>query len=90
MMNDAIVVPNQAVQTGQDGSFIYVVREDRTVEARPVTTTIRTGQDLVIGSGLQAGETIVTEGQLRLAPGLRIAVRQPGAEGKKKGKKKAE
>jgi len=89
-VDDAVVVPNQAVQTGQDGSFIYVVKPDRTVEARPVTSTIRTGQDLVIASGLAAGETIVTEGQLRLAPGLRIAVRQPGGEGKKGKKKKAE
>lgn len=90
-LDDAVVVPNQAVQTGQDGSFIYVVRENRTVEARPVTTSVRTGQELVVASGLQAGETIVTEGQLRLAPGLRVVVREPGAGGKKKGgKKKAE
>lgn len=90
MLDNAVVVPNQAVQTGQDGSFIYVVKADRTVEARPVTTTVRTGQELVVANGLEAGETIVTEGQLRLAPGLRIAVRQPGGDGKKKGKKKAE
>lgn len=90
MLEDAVVVPNQAVQTGQDGPFIYVVKENRTVEARPVTTTLRTGQDLVIGSGLEAGETIVTEGQLRLAPGLRIAVRDPNMKKKGGGKKKAD
>lgn len=73
--HNAIVVPNEAVQTGQNGSFVYVVKADRTVESRPVTTGSRVDQDLVIDSGLEPGETIVTEGQLRLAPGSRVAVR---------------
>jgi multidrug efflux system membrane fusion protein len=68
----AVVVPNQAVQTGQDGTFIYVVKDDRTVEVRPVTTGPRVDLDLVIDKGLAAGETVVTEGQLRLQPGSRI------------------
>jgi len=72
---NAIVVPNESVQTGQNGSFIYVVKEDRTVESRPVTTGARVDQDMVIESGLEAGETVVTEGQLRLAPGSRVVVR---------------
>ena len=70
----ATVVPNQAVQTGQDGQFVYVVKEDRTVDARKVTVGPRVDQDLVINSGLEPGETIVTEGQLRLAPGSRVQV----------------
>ena len=49
---NAIVVPNQAVQTGQDGQFVYVVKQDRTVEMRPVVTGTRVDQDLVIDSGL--------------------------------------
>jgi multidrug efflux system membrane fusion protein len=69
---NAVVVPNQAVQTGQDGTFIYVVKEDRTVEVRPVITGPRVDLDLVIDKGLAAGETVVTEGQLRLQPGSRI------------------
>ena len=69
---NAVVVPNQAVQTGQDGQFVYVVKEDRTVEMRPVVTSTRVDQDLVVDRGLQPGETIVTEGQLRLAPGSRV------------------
>ena len=69
---NALVVPNQAVQTGQDGQFVYVVKQDRTVEMRPVVTGTRIEQDLVVDRGLQAGETIVTEGQLRLAPGSRV------------------
>ncbi len=70
--NNALVVPNQAVQTGQDGQFVYVVKADKTVEMRPVVTGNRIDQDLVIDRGLALGETIVTEGQLRLAPGSRV------------------
>jgi multidrug efflux system membrane fusion protein len=72
---NAIVVPNQAVQTGQSGSYVYVVKQDRTVEMRPVSTGARVDQDMVVDQGLQLGETVVTEGQLRLAPGSRVVVR---------------
>jgi len=72
---NAIVVPNQAVQAGQDGVYVYVVKPDRSVESRAVVTGSRLGQDVVIESGLQAGETIVTEGHLRLAPGMRVQPR---------------
>ena len=78
---NAIVVPNQAVQTGQNGSFVYVVKPDRTVEMRPVTTGARVDQDMVVDQGLQLGETVVTEGQLRLAPGSRVVVRDAGGRG---------
>jgi multidrug efflux system membrane fusion protein len=70
--SNALIVPNQAVQTGQDGSYVFVVKPDRTVESRPVVTGVRVDQDLVIEKGLQVGETVVTEGQLRLAPGSRV------------------
>jgi multidrug efflux system membrane fusion protein len=72
---DAVVVPNQAVQTGQDGPYVYVVKDDKTVEMRPVVTSTRVDQDLVIDKGLRPGETIVTEGQLRLAPGSKVQFR---------------
>jgi multidrug efflux system membrane fusion protein len=82
---NAVVVPNQAVQTGQDGQFVYVVKDDRTVEMRPVVTSTRVDQELVVDRGLSPGETIVTEGQLRLAPGSRVQVRdgrdRPGRGG---------
>lgn len=71
----AVVVPNQAVQTGQDGTFVYVVNEDRTVDARPVVTGPRVDLDLVVDKGLAAGETVVTDGQLRLQPGSRVQFR---------------
>ena len=82
---NAVVVPNQAVQTGQDGQFVYVVKDGK-VEMRPVVTSTRVDQELVVDSGLQPGETIVTEGQLRLAPGSRVQVRE-GREGPGGGRK---
>jgi membrane fusion protein, multidrug efflux system len=75
----ATVVPNQAVQTGQDGQFVYVVKQDRTVEMRPVVTGTRVDQELVIDRGLEPGETVVTEGQLRLTPGSHVQI-QGGRE----------
>ena len=85
--SNAIVVPNQAVQTGQNGAFVYVVKQDRTVESRPVTTGARVDQDMVVEQGLQPGETVVTEGQLRLAPGSRVAVQ--GGRGGRGGRSKS-
>ena len=76
--SNAIVAPNEAVQAGQNGSFVYVVKPDRTVESRPVTTGARVDRDMVVEQGLEPGETVVTEGQLRLAPGSRVVVRGRG------------
>ena len=76
---NAIILPNQAVQTGQEGQFVYVVKPDRSVEFRPVVTGARVDQDLVIEKGVQPGETVVTEGQLRLAPGSHIMLRDDRA-----------
>jgi multidrug efflux system membrane fusion protein len=77
------------VQTGPDGQFVFVVKEDRRVEMRTVTTAMRSGQDLVIASGLVGGETVITEGQMRLAPGMRVVVRDGRPrDGKKGGGKK--
>jgi membrane fusion protein, multidrug efflux system len=78
---NAVVVPNEAVVTGQNGSFVYVVKPDKTVESRNVVTGSRVEQDMVVDKGLEVGETVVTEGQLRLAPGSKVVVR----DGKKGG-----
>ena len=87
MRPNALVLPNQAVQSGQDGTFVYVVKEDRTVEARPVVTGPRVDQDFVIDKGVEEGETVVTEGQLRLAPGSRVQFGGGrGSGGEKSGK----
>ncbi len=82
---DAVVVPNEAVQSGQNGSFVYVVKQDRTVDSRAVTTGARVDQDMVVESGLAPGETVVTEGQLRLAPGSRVVVRDGRGGGRGSG-----
>jgi len=76
---NALVVPNEAVQTGQNGSYVYVVKQDRTVEQRPVVTGTRVEQDMVVDQGLTLGETVVTQGQLRLVPGSRVVL--PGGRG---------
>jgi membrane fusion protein, multidrug efflux system len=71
----AIVVPNASVQPSQQGQFVYVVKSDQTVEARPVKVARIAGNDAVIESGVQPGETVVTDGQLRLTPGARVSVK---------------
>jgi multidrug efflux system membrane fusion protein len=69
------VVPSQAVQSGQKGQYVFVVKADQTVEARPVVPGAADGRDVVITSGLQVGERVVTDGQLRLVPGARVDVK---------------
>jgi len=81
MKQNALVVPNQAVQTGQDGSYVYVVKDDNSVAMRPVVSSARVDQDLVIDTGLEEGETVVTEGQLRLAEGSRVQITGPNGPG---------
>jgi multidrug efflux system membrane fusion protein len=72
----AITVPTQAVQTGQAGQYVWVVRKDLTVESRPVTVKRTQGPLAVVAKGLEAGEQVVTDGQLRLAPGARVEIRK--------------
>jgi multidrug efflux system membrane fusion protein len=75
--NQAIVVPSQAVQAGQDKSFVYVVKADSTVEVRTVKTGATIDTMTVIDDGLKPGEQVVTDGQLRLVPGAKV--QQKGA-----------
>jgi membrane fusion protein, multidrug efflux system len=72
---NAIVVPTTAVQTGPQGQYVFTVKPDNTVDLRPVTVGRAAGLETVIKEGLTAGETIVTDGQLRLVPGSRISVK---------------
>ncbi|HVZ66534.1 MAG TPA: efflux RND transporter periplasmic adaptor subunit [Lacunisphaera sp.] len=71
----AIVVPSAAVQTGQDNAQVYVVKPDHTVDLRPVTVLRTFDDSTLLASGVKAGETVVTDGQLRLVPGARIEVK---------------
>jgi multidrug efflux system membrane fusion protein len=68
----AVTVPNEAVQQGADGNFLFVVKADETVEVRKIETAASAAGVTAIGKGLQAGETVVTDGQLRLTPGAKI------------------
>lgn len=81
VQKDATVVPATAVLTGQNNLYVYVLRPDGTVENRTVTTSVTSNGNTVIASGLQAGETVVTDGQLSLFPGAKVAVRQPDGRG---------
>jgi len=71
-LTNAIVVPSQAIQTGQNSQFVYVVKPDQTAEERPVTIGITYQGETVVQKGLAAGETVVTDGQLRLKPGTKV------------------
>ena len=71
---NAVVVPNAALQTGQQGNYIYVVKADSTAELRVVTPGPRFDLFVSVAQGLQTGETVVTEGQLRLTNGSKVAV----------------
>ena len=76
-LEKATVVPSEAVQTGQDGQFVFLVKGDSTVEQRPVTTGQAADQDVVIKTGLKPGDLVVTQGQLRLEPGTKIQRADP-------------
>jgi multidrug efflux system membrane fusion protein len=80
MLPQAVVVPSQAVQTGQDGQYVFVVKRDSSVELRPITSGQRVNDDVVIDKGLRSGETIVTEGQLRLEPGTVVSTGRGGSQ----------
>ncbi|MBI4904715.1 MAG: efflux RND transporter periplasmic adaptor subunit [Acidobacteria bacterium] len=89
----ALLVPNQAVQTGQDGPYVYRIRDNR-AQVVKVTTGPRVDQDLVIEIGLDSGDIVVTEGQLRLSDNAPVRMRgESGGDGKvggKRGKQRAE
>jgi multidrug efflux system membrane fusion protein len=73
----AVLVPTQAVQAGQQGAFVFVVKPDSTVESRPVKVGRRLAREVIIEQGVKAGEQVVTDGQLRLVPGARVEIKPP-------------
>ena len=78
---NAIVVPSSAIQTGQNGQYVFVIKDDLTVESRPVEVGRPLKSETVIDKGLQAGEKVVTDGQLRLVPGAKVEIKEK-TEGK--------
>lgn len=77
---DALAVPAQAVQTGPNGQYVYVVKPDMTAEMRTVEVDRNDGADAIIAKGLRQGEQVVVTGQLRIAPGIKLLVAKPHAE----------
>ncbi len=79
---NATVVPAQAVSTGQQGPYVYVVNPDSTVTPRVIDVERTVDQMTVVARGLKLGETVVTDGQIRLSPGAKVLIRKPSGGGK--------
>jgi len=83
---DMVVVPSQAIQTGQQGQYVYVVRPDSTVESRTVAVGRRLDGETVIEKGISPGDNVVTDGHLRLVPGVRVQVKKAAEAASGQGK----
>jgi len=84
---DALVVPATAVQESQQGTYVYVIKPDRTAEMRNVRVERQQGEETIIAQGLTAGEEVVTDGHLRLTPGARVTT---GSDGGRNGRSNPE
>jgi len=70
------VAPAAAVQAGQQGSYVFVVKPDATAEVRRIVVGAALGDFVVVEKGLSPGETVVTDGQLRVVPGIAVEVKK--------------
>jgi membrane fusion protein, multidrug efflux system len=77
VLNNAVVVPAQAIQTGQNGQFVFVVTKENSAEIRPISTGPVAQGVTVVTKGLQAGEQVVIDGQMRVIPGGKVETKQP-------------
>jgi multidrug efflux system membrane fusion protein len=73
--SNVIVVPSEVIQTGQEGQYVFVVKQDLTVESRPVVAGRTVNRETVVQKGLRADEKVVTDGQLRLYPGAKVEIK---------------
>jgi multidrug efflux system membrane fusion protein len=90
VLKDAKLVPGSAVQIGQNGPYVFIVKPDSTLELRQVKPGQSQGDLTVITDGVQAGETVVTSGQLQLSPGMKVNPRSAGQnDGEKPGQANA-
>ena len=80
LLTNAVVVPSPAVQSSQGGEFVFIVKPDSTVEKSPVLLGPVRGGEAVIQRGVRAGQTVVTDGQLRLIPGATVRTNAPESE----------
>jgi multidrug efflux system membrane fusion protein len=76
---NAVLVPTPAVQTGQQGQFVFVIKADMTAEQRPVKVGEAVEGSTIIEQGVRPGERVVTDGQLRIVPGAKVEIRQAPA-----------
>jgi membrane fusion protein, multidrug efflux system len=87
--NDALVIPAAALQTGSQGPFVFVVKPDQTVDTRRVAVNRTQGSETILNSGVEAGESVVTDGQPRLVQGAKVEIRtvtgRPAGAGDKPG-----
>ena len=79
VVENAVVIPPTAIQIGQQGRYVFVIKADSTAEVRLIQIGVATPREVVVERGLASGERVVIEGQLRLRPGARVQVRQPAA-----------
>ncbi|MBA3962403.1 MAG: efflux RND transporter periplasmic adaptor subunit [Chthoniobacterales bacterium] len=75
-LKNAKLVPNEAVQIGQKGPYVFVVKPDSTLDLRQVKSGQRQGDRVVVSEGLKVGETVVVRGQLQLAPGAKVVAQE--------------
>jgi len=78
---EAVVVPTNAVQVSQTGNFVFVIDNNNVAKVQHVTTERQVNNETVVTSGLNGGETVVTDGQLLLANGTKVSPREPKAAG---------
>ena len=69
-------MPTTAIQSGQQGEYVFIVKADSSVEMRPVTFTPLAGEETIIENGVAVGETVVVSGQLRLTPGAKVNTKE--------------
>jgi membrane fusion protein, multidrug efflux system len=78
---DAVVVPTKAIQTGQQGQYVFVVRHDLTVESRAIVVDRAVNEESIVGRGLNPGETVVIDGQVQLVPGTKVEIKKSASAG---------
>ena len=82
--SNVVVIPSQAIQTGQEGQYVFVVKQDLTIESRSVVVGQTADDETVVHKGLHADEKVVTDGQLRLRPGAKVEIKNSNSSPKPK------